>query len=137
MKGTYILIMKLKNDVNIVVGKLGKVYFKKGFYYYVGSAFGKTINLENRVERYDRLNKERKGNLKWHIDYFLVNPDVKIIDVVVFPKKSIECKVSKKLSKVSKKVVKRFGSSDCKCEGHLYFLDYLNTNFKYFSNTNI
>jgi len=38
MKGSYILLIKLDEDKDIQIGKLGNISFKKGYYAYVGSA---------------------------------------------------------------------------------------------------
>jgi len=120
MKGSYILVVKLRKNSSIKVGSLGKIFFPKAYYCYVGSAFGKTVYLEKRLERYRRLNKQKKGNLHWHIDYLLVNPAAKIVAAKIFPNKDVECEVSRNLAKISS-VVKNFGSSDCKCKGHLFY----------------
>jgi len=120
MKGSYILVVKLRSGCKIKVGSLGKIFFSKGYYCYAGSAFGKTVYLEKRLERYGRLNRQKKGNLHWHIDYFLINPAAKIVAAKIFPNKDVECEVFRNLAEISK-VVKNFGSSDCKCEGHLFY----------------
>jgi len=120
MRGTYILVTYLGKDLKIRIGKLGVMDFLKGYYCYVGSAFGKIINLDNRIGRHKKLNKEKKGNLKWHIDYFLVSPNVSIKRVITFNKK-IECEISKKLERNSNKIISGFGSSDCKCNSHLHY----------------
>jgi Uri superfamily endonuclease len=121
MKGAYILILRLKKNSQIKIGSLGPINFQKGFYCYVGSALGK-IGIKKRIERYEKLNQKRKGNKKWHIDYFLTNPNVSILGVLIFPsKKKIECKISKKLERGAEKVIPKFGSSDCKCKSHLYY----------------
>jgi len=120
MRGTYILVTYLGKDLKIKIGKLGIIDFLKGYHCYVGSAFGKIVNLQNRIRRHKKLNKEKKGNLKWHIDYFLVSPNVSIKKIITFNKK-IECKISKELEKNSNKTIFGFGSSDCKCNSHLHY----------------
>ena len=124
MKGSYILVVKLRKNSSIKVGSLDKIFFPKGYYCYVGSALGKTVYLEKRLERYGRLNRQKKGNLHWHIDYLLVNPAAKIVAAKIFPNRDVECEVSRNLAKISR-VVKNFGSSDCKCEGHLFYFENL------------
>ena len=119
-KGSYILVTYLGKDLKIRIGKLGIIDFIKGYYCYVGSAFGKIVNLENRIRRYKKLNREKKGNLKWHIDYFLVSPNVSIKRVITFNKK-IECEIAKIIEKNSNKTIFGFGSSDCKCKSHFYY----------------
>ena len=107
------------------------MYFPKGYYSYVGSAFGKIVNLENRTNRHKRLDKEKKGNLRWHIDYFLTNPNTSIVKTITFKGKRIECKISKLLKKKAKKLISKFGCSDCQCESHFYYFgnDYKNCKF--------
>ena len=117
-------MMKLKDNSKTKIGKLGMIDFPKGYYCYVGSALGKAINLENRICRHKKLNKEKSGKLKWHIDYFLVNPNVSIIDTMTInSNKKMECKISKKLEKVADKSINSFGSSDCNCKSHFHYFE--------------
>ena len=118
MRGSYILIIKVKEDLNLKIGKLGKLNFKKGFYCYVGSALGKSANLENRLRRHFK----KKKRIRWHIDYLLSNPKVSIEGALIFPSKvKNECKISRIVEKQANFTVKNFGSSDCKCKGHLHW----------------
>ena len=123
MRGSYILIVYLEGSSRIEIGRLAEIDFEKGYYAYVGSAMGRGDALENRIKRYRRLAREKKGNLFWHIDYFLVHPGVKIEKVLTLESdRKIECRVSQRLSRLAKKTVKDFGSSDCKCRGHFHYL---------------
>jgi Uri superfamily endonuclease len=92
------------------------VSFKKGDYIYIGSAKG---CLESRLKRH--LRKEKK--LFWHIDYLLERKKVKISQIWVIPK-SIECETAGIFNKeLTCEIVKKgFGSSDCKCTTHLFYL---------------
>ncbi len=113
-KGTYVLIMELDRNRIIKVGKLGTFKFPRGFYTYVGSAFGPG-GLKARVGRHLRKDKKKK----WHIDYFL--RFARIVEVLATPKKC-EKELAGKLLKHGKCVVKRFGSTDDKInETHLIF----------------
>jgi len=113
MKGIYLLLIEVKKNIFIKVGKLGKIKFNKGKYIYVGSA---QKNLEKRIKRHFKKNK----NKFWHIDYLLANKNVKIKDVFyTIAKKEKECKIAKFISKYAKPI-ENFGSSDCKCKSHLY-----------------
>ncbi|HDJ96588.1 MAG TPA: GIY-YIG nuclease family protein, partial [Candidatus Aenigmarchaeota archaeon] len=38
MKGSYILFLEVKKSIEVNVGSLGKIKFKRGIYAYVGSA---------------------------------------------------------------------------------------------------
>jgi Uri superfamily endonuclease len=115
MKGSYILLIDVKKDINIDIGKLGKLQFKKGFYVYVGSALN---NLESRINRH--LKSDKKTH--WHIDYMLKFAD--IIDVF-FKENSRkeECSLSYEFKK-RLHFIKDFGCSDCKCKSHLFFGNY-------------
>jgi Uri superfamily endonuclease len=116
MKGSYILIFKLKDDKKIKVGKLGKIDFKKGYYVYVGSALN---GLEQRIQRHLRSQKKTH----WHIDYLL--SQTKIINVF-FKLNSYkqECNIAKSLDeKLS--AITGFGCSDCKCKSHLFRGSYI------------
>jgi len=113
LKGAYLLIIGVNRDSRIKVGSLGLINFKKGIYVYVGSAMG---GLEQRISRHLRSNKKTF----WHIDYLLKNRNAKIIKV--FYKESNEkeeCKIARRISKFGEPVM-NFGSSDCKCESHLF-----------------
>ncbi|MDI6720801.1 MAG: GIY-YIG nuclease family protein [Candidatus Aenigmarchaeota archaeon] len=115
MKGSYILLISVRKDSAIRIGKLGSISFPKGFYCYVGSAMN---SLENRVNRH--YSKEKK--LRWHIDYLLSSPHVFIRNVLAFPSENrMECDISQLVKEKADRVVRKFGSSDCRCEGHLYY----------------
>jgi Uri superfamily endonuclease len=112
MKGSYILLLELKEDKIITVGKLGDIFFKKGFYVYVGSALN---GLEQRIQRHLRYNKM----LYWHIDYLLQHAIIKDIFYKVSDMKE-ECSIAKLLV-TQLFYIPSFGSSDCKCKSHLFF----------------
>ena len=113
MKGCYCLIINLKKDSNIKIGKkLGNIEFKQGYYVYVGSAMN---SLTARIERH--LSDEKK--MHWHVDYLLKK--AKISDVIYNEsRRKIECDLSKYISTKSEGI-RDFGCSDCECESHLYY----------------
>jgi Uri superfamily endonuclease len=119
-----VLISYLRADSTMIIGKLGTIDFKKGYYCYVGSANGKSISVESRTARHKRLASEKKGNIKWHIDYFLTSPNVSV-KAVKKVEDGKECKVSKILEGIADKTIKGFGSSDCKegCIGHMHYFE--------------
>ncbi len=124
MIGCYLLVLFLKENCKLKIGSLGFREFKKGYYVYVGSAFGKNISIEKRVNRHKRLVLEKTGKTRWHVDYLLIHENVKLVKVIPFESnKKIECKVSRKLEKIADDVVIGFGSTDCKnrCLSHLYY----------------
>lgn len=112
MTGAYILILYNPKKQKIKVGKLSKIEFVKGYYFYVGSGMK---NLEQRVLRHRRKDKK----IKWHIDY--LTRKFKFIDAKLFPSsKRLECQIAKILSK-NLIMVKSFGCSDCRCQSHLFY----------------
>ncbi|MBN2202692.1 MAG: DUF123 domain-containing protein [Candidatus Aenigmarchaeota archaeon] len=119
--GTYVLVTFLSKDCRIKIGSLGTIDFKKGYYCYVGSAMGPG-GLKSRTGRHKRLCKDKKANLRWHIDYFLVNKQVSLKKVVA--SKMNECKLSRKVGK-NALGIRGFGCSDCKCQNHFYYFKHL------------
>ncbi|MCW4045899.1 MAG: GIY-YIG nuclease family protein [Candidatus Bathyarchaeota archaeon] len=116
MKGVYVLIIEITADVEIQVGALGTLAFKKGFYVYVGSAQN---NLEKRVQRH--LRKEKR--LFWHVDYLLNNEATKIVDVRCKQgDKTEECKIASWMAETNAGVA-GFGCSDCRCKSHLFYVE--------------
>ena len=115
MRGSYLLLVELKNTEIIPVGKLGKIDFKKGFYIYAGSALN---GLDQRIQRH--LRKQKKTH--WHIDYLLNHAKI----VNVFYKQSEvkkECFIAKTLEK-ELSITPGFGCSDCTCKSHLFYGSY-------------
>jgi len=114
--GTYALILYACSKKLIEVGKLGEVDLKKGYYIYIGSAFGPG-GLKARVGRHLQENKK----LRWHIDY--LREVSKIIDVKYSTdSRKLECKWAADLAKNGGITpFKGFGSSDCKCFSHLFY----------------
>ncbi len=109
---TYVLLIFVKSNFERAIGKLGKIKFETGYYAYVGSA---RLNFMQRIKRH--FSKKKK--LFWHIDYLLAEDDV-VIEKVFFTRKAIEHKIAMELYKSGFDVVKKFGSSDCDCPGHLF-----------------
>ena len=115
MKGSYLLIIKLENDTKIPIGKLGELWFNKGFYVYVGSALN---GLDQRIRRHLRSNKKTH----WHIDYLLKHATV---TDVFYKENNIreECIIAKKYEGTLPSIL-GFGCSDCKCKSHLFYGTY-------------
>ena len=112
VKGSYILLVELATGKGIFVGKLGYVSFPKASYAYVGSAMN---GLRARLVRH--LREEKK--LHWHIDYFLKEAEIKEI-ILCQAEERIECSLAQALAGEFQSIP-GFGSSDCKCQSHLYF----------------
>jgi endonuclease-3 len=121
MKGTYILFLESGKDLELEIGKLGKTAIPKGLYAYVGSAMGKSINLDSRISRHRKLAEKKKGSKQWHIDYFTTSPGVDITGIIKIFGRGIECDAAGAMERAGGKAVAQgFGSSDCKCETHFF-----------------
>ena len=109
--GIYVLIFHLSRDVAVTVGRLGELVFQTGWYGYVGS--GKS-GVEARVRRHLRSNNRPH----WHLDYLLLlgQPTDAVIG---YTDDSLECPLAHYLEQRCQ-VIPRFGSSDCRCPGHLF-----------------
>jgi len=117
MKGIYILIFQLPSEKHIQVGKLGRLFFKSGYYAYIGSA----LSGIQRVNRH--INNMKKGKVEnphWHIDYII--HQAKIIKWIFAP-----CSSGKKEEELASAIAKDlsyingFGSSDTSAPSHLFF----------------
>jgi Uri superfamily endonuclease len=111
-KGVYLLLLQLDESQQISIGRWGVQHFTRGFYAYVGSALN---GLEARIKRHLSQNKKHH----WHIDYLLDRAC--IYEVALVPtKERLECTLARALRK-NLLCIRRFGSSDCHCPGHLFF----------------
>ena len=118
LKGTYCLIIHLKKDNNIKIGKLGQINLKKGYYVYVGSALN---SLESRLKRHMSSNKK----IFWHVDYLLDSEDSELLDIIfAVDNRKWECTLAQEISKEGTAII-GFGCSDCKCGSHLFNFDVL------------
>lgn len=112
MKGSYLLLLELKENNMLSIGKHNKIMFNKGFYLYAGSALN---GLEQRIQRHFRKQKK----MHWHIDYLLQHAKIKS---VFYKENNIreECNIAKELDK-KLILVPGFGCSDCTCKSHLFY----------------
>ena len=108
----YCLLLHKPEAGRIAVGRLGVIYFPGGYYIYTGSA---VRGLKARIERH----KRRRKKPHWHIDY--LRRSSQIVEVAVYAGPS-ECGLNAEVSamKGARVVAAGFGSSDCRCETHLY-----------------
>lgn len=110
---TYQLTIMAARSVQVSVGRFGEFKFPAGTYVYTGSA---KRNIEARIARHLRKQK----TLRWHIDWLLAAPGVKITSV----RRSVEdeCVLNQKTG--GEIVVPGFGASDCVkgCGSHLRYL---------------
>ncbi len=113
--GSYLLILQNPFPQRRRVGRLGYLSFPAGSYAYVGSAMG---GLSKRVRRY--FSDIKKPH--WHIDALL--PVFHVTDLWIFPSAARqECQLARYLSRFPNAIpVNGFGSTDCRCDSHLFFL---------------
>ncbi|UYP44336.1 hypothetical protein NEF87_000621 [Candidatus Lokiarchaeum ossiferum] len=117
--GTYILWIDLAQLSHIKIGKLGNIKFQQGNYVYIGSAMNS--QLKNRVLRHLKPSTMKKNH--WHIDFFLASNFTQIKKITLIPShQKEECSVSQQMRQKMDYEVTNFGSSDCKCSSHLYFM---------------
>jgi len=115
-KGTYTLILFLKEPMRLKIGALGELYFHEGYYAYTGSALGSGGFV--RVKRHKSVAAGKNKVRQWHIDYLL--PFAEVVDVVTSPRP--ECSVAGSIDQYLARVPK-FGCSDCRCPTHLHYAE--------------
>ena len=115
--GVYYLVIYLKGERRIQVGRLGCFRFPAGYYVYTGSALN---GLEARIARHLRKEKRKW----WHVDYLLEWAEV--AEVRRLPtRERKECALNRKVAGLAGAyvVASGFGASDCTCETHLFFFE--------------
>lgn len=113
-RGVYLLLVRIDCGKTLEVGSLGQIEFKQGYYVYVGSAMR---GLAKRVSRHIR----KKKKIRWHIDYLTAAAD-KVSAVPIVSSENLECQLAGRLEKITgSPAVQGFGSSDCRCPGHLFY----------------
>ncbi|MEJ2106891.1 MAG: GIY-YIG nuclease family protein [Acidiferrobacteraceae bacterium] len=110
---TYQLHIELSRRAHIEIGRLGRHTLAAGRYVYTGSA---RRGMEARIRRH--LSRDKKPH--WHIDYLLLHPAARVIEVRRF--RAGECEVNRRGTGMVP--VPGFGASDCRagCGSHLRFL---------------
>ncbi|MBI2417479.1 MAG: GIY-YIG nuclease family protein [Ignavibacteriales bacterium] len=108
--------MKLPKPVTICFGKREEI-FRKGYYYYAGSAHG-SGGLYSRLMRHCSHDKKKH----WHIDYFLEH--AKLVNIFTWATgKDFEHELAGMIGALDgvQPAATRFGSSDCRCGTHLLY----------------
>ncbi len=119
-KGTYIFIFRLLKEKRIKTRGNKEFFLSPGVYLYVGSAFGPG-GIDKRVGRHLKKNKP----LRWHLDYITASEDWEFLGCIPFFEKRWECGIAALLNSLGIfEPVKGFGCSDCKCESHLFKVNY-------------
>ena len=111
--GLYIAVFRLARPRRIAVGRLGRFAFDAGIYLYVGSA---QRNLPARLARHARSDKP----LRWHLDY--LGQYARMLGALLIPGgRQRECALAEQLAARYHRRPSQFGSSDCRCGGHLFY----------------
>mgnify|MGYP001054298040 CR=1 FL=1 len=113
-RGAYIITGLLKRNRTVEIGSLGRISFKKGYYLYIGSAMN---SLSSRIKRHMRKEK----TMRWHIDYLIPYlQDIRAIPIQ--SSEDLECHLAQEIESITVDYIKAFGSSDCNCKSHLYWM---------------
>ena len=115
-KGTYAVVFQCLSEARQKVGHLGMVSLRRGYYVYVGSAFGPG-GVKARVSHHYR------NTIKphWHIDY--LRRFMRPVSVwYTYDHRRLEHRWAKAFLKMNDMSSFRgFGCSDCDCYSHLFF----------------
>ena len=122
MRGVYALILELSKKVYTTIGRPGAHRLNLGFYIYIGKGSGKgSSSVEARLKRH--FSKDKRPF--WHIDYLTLNPQFTAKAAVSAATTELsECYLTRLLLREleAELAIKGFGSSDCKCGGHLIYV---------------
>lgn len=113
--GTYALVLRSSGKATVQVGRWRRVDLERGYYVYVGSAFGPG-GVRGRVLRHLR----RRKSLHWHIDYVI---DLLSAVAVWYSHASerLEHRWAAALCDAAGvSPIRGFGCSDCRCHAHLF-----------------
>jgi Uri superfamily endonuclease len=111
LPGIYALLFVLTREMTVSVGRLGRVIFPGGCYAYVGSGMaGVGVRIRHHLRPHPRP--------RWHLDHLLPHGEPAAI-IVGHTSRPLECPLATSLGRQFN-VFRRFGSSDCRCPGHLF-----------------
>ncbi len=114
--GVYLLLLSLPTRVEVQIGRLRRIDFAPGLYGYAGSALGPG-GLAARLNRH----AAGAGRQHWHIDYLL--PHAHLLGALAHAgPQRLECAWAAWAGGHAQACIRGFGSSDCACPGHLFFL---------------
>jgi Uri superfamily endonuclease len=115
--GTYLLVLASGVDRPLRIGRLGNKRVSRGFYVYVGSAFGPG-GINARVRHHEKVSIRRH----WHVDFLRA---VTGLAAVWYSHDSgrKEHQWARRLAgmKGMSTPIPGFGSSDCDCSAHLCY----------------
>jgi len=116
--GTYAIVLKPNRERSIKIGKLGMLRVQAGYYIYVGSAFGPG-GLKARIAHHKRVSHRPR----WHIDYLRTAAEICKVWYTYDPR-PMEHQWAEAFAgaKGITAPFPGFGSSDCNCRAHLYYV---------------
>ena len=115
LSGTYLLFLHISENITIDIRE-EEIELERGFYIYVGSAFG-AGGLTSRLHRHIRKQKKKH----WHIDQVTMHKASDILGIAVSINQKKECEIYQTINKLNEfSPILGFGNSDCKnkCESH-------------------
>jgi Uri superfamily endonuclease len=118
-KGTYALTLSLARETRFArVGTFGAVTLPRGFYVYVGSAFGPG-GVKGRIDHHLR----HATRPHWHLDY--VRPTMAVLEAwITYDTDRRECQWARLVDFAldGHAIVPGMGSADCdRCRAHFYY----------------
>lgn len=115
--GTYALVLACNKTGNLRIGQLGSLVLQRGFYIYVGSAFGPG-GLAARIKHHCSISPHPH----WHIDYLRAKCDlIEVWFTSATGRHEHSWAKAAPKSPGSLTPMPRFGSSDCTCLTHLFW----------------
>lgn len=115
--GTYRLLWQVLQPARVQVGRLGELELVRGYYAYIGSAYGPG-GLQARIRHHLRAHHPRPH---WHLDY--LRPYWQPLAQHWQLQQRCECAWAQQLLAAgATPIAPRFGASDCHCAGHGLYL---------------
>lgn len=117
--GTYLLLLKCGHEAGLSIGKLGRMRTRRGYYLYVGSAFGPG-GVRARVRHHAGV----AARPHWHLDY--LGRETELVDAWCVFDAHCEHEWAHSLmqDEGTAPALEGFGSSDCDCVTHLLYLEH-------------
>jgi len=117
--GCYVLLLRAaRGGRQVMIGRLGELLIRRGWYLYVGSAFGPG-GVAARVAHHLR----HAARPRWHLDYLRPHLRVEGLWYSHGPRDlALEHRWAARLAAVEGAEIPlaRFGASDCRCASHLF-----------------
>ena len=111
-RGDYLIILRLPEEKDIVIGSKGTMHFPKGYYVYTGSA---KKHLDQRIAHHRRIRKKKH----WHLDYF--RPCAEWVGAIpIRTAEDLEHDLAHAAGAIADWMIPGFGCTDCACPSHLF-----------------